>query len=388
MGTDIIVSSGQFVEERPSGKEGAARRRSVDEIIAAWSHETTGFASMTEFQSWWRKYKAGDTAAKERKVKSVETARAYLKILPEFRSYLRKHEHCDLDGADPRSAFADLCSTHAPEDITQAMIDDTSGNVAATIATTAQAWARIGNAANATINRRLAIVSSFYHYALQQGLLRGENPIRHVKREPVQAYASARAIQRELLQTRLAEIDRTTLAGMRDYALILLGLHTGRRAAELAGLRLGHIADGELDEKKRPTIIITWPHVKGGGEMESRLPRRHPAVEALYAWIHETDYITQPDDPIWFSLADNGTRGMPLSTRALSDICKKRLGESQVHKLRHTFAWTMEDAGAKVSDIQRLLGHKNISTTSRYLARHNEGENRHLDEMSVLYGLA
>ena len=47
----------------------------------------------------------------------------------------------------------------------------------------------------------------------------------------------------------------------------------------------------------------------------------------------------------------------------------------------------MEDAGAKVSEIQAALGHADLGTTGRYLARLHQGENQHLTRLSGLYGL-
>jgi integrase len=92
--------------------------------------------------------------------------------------------------------------------------------------------------------------------------------------------------------------------------------------------------------------------------------------------------------PIWISLATrNGTFGHPLSIRAIAFINEQRLGASKVHTLRHTFARGLEDAGAKVSEIQARLGHADLGTTGRYLAQLHAGENPHLARLSHLYGL-
>ena len=65
----------------------------------------------------------------------------------------------------------------------------------------------------------------------------------------------------------------------------------------------------------------------------------------------------------------------------------KRLLKSQVHALRHPFAKTMEEAGAKVSEIQSRLGHTSLAVTGHYLARLNQSKNRHVGDLSRLYGL-
>ena len=146
--------------------------------------------------------------------------------------------------------------------------------------------------------------------------------------------------------------------------------------------------------------------------MHDELPRggaRGEAADALVAWVtrlyaeggqstgapdravravvprvapHQPGY--PPERPLWVSLARNGTAGHALTTRAIAQLCEKRLGTSKVHALRHTFARAMEDAGAKVSEIQAALGHADLGTTGRYLARLHQGENRHLTRLSGL----
>src|SRR5262249_35900980 len=80
-----------------------------------------------------------------------------------------------------------------------------------------------------------------------------------------------------------------------------------------------------------------------------------------------------------------GTFGHPLSVSAIADICATRLGTSKVHALRHTFARGLEDAGAKVSQIQAFLGHADLGTTGRYLARLTPEENPYLGRLADLF---
>ncbi len=380
----------------------------VDLAIAAWLH------------------------AKFQRSGSAKTRMAYATILGEFRAALAM-EGLDLDGADPRRCRADVddmlesgpgrpARTHADS------VEDLAAGRAAAIALVAQAYAarpaetRYGPrpVAPTTANLRLAALSSFYTYATRQDLLRGLNPIARVERRQVEAYAAARPLAYGDLHACLAAIDVTDDAGLRDYALLLVALHTGRRVAELAGMRREHL----LIRKR--TVEITWPRCKGGKTMRDELPRggaRGEAADALAAWLmrlygergdgvgglsgtntKRTDHSGHPErlavqpavstrsgyppeQPLWVSLARNGTAGHPLTARAIAQMCEKRVGTSKVHALRHTFARAMEDAGAKVSEIQAALGHADLGTTGRYLARLHQGENQHLARLSGLYGL-
>ncbi|MBA3822686.1 MAG: site-specific integrase [Ktedonobacterales bacterium] len=351
----------------------------VDMAIAAWLH------------------------AKTQHSHSDETHRAYEATLTRFRSLLLS-TGLDLDASDPQVveqqvlSDAQTPSTERPMLINQVL----ERNIAA-LALAAQGFAATPSVVQGhsqvpspnTHNVRLAILSSFYTYALRQGLLHGANPLDRVERVKTQAYAQAHGLHQEHLVSKLTAIDRTTLAGQRDYALLIIGLYTGRRLSELAGMSREHVV------LRKATLEIVWPRVKGGRTMRDTMARRGAQAlpaQALMAWL--TCIETLPEDvatalpvtytgeqPIWISLARNGTYGHRLSLQAISAICASRLGTSKVHTLRHTFARALEDAGAKVSEIQARLGHASLDTTSRYLAQLRADENPHLAKLTALYGL-
>ncbi len=386
--------------------------------------------------------------AKFQRSRSTKTQTTYSAILQAFRSQLLSHG-LDLDAADPRRVATDLGADSSMDESGSGLGDAVAERTRA-LALAAQAFAaqpattRYGARpiAPTTANLRLAAISSFYRYALRHDFLRGGNPVERVERQVVQSYAAARPLAYDDLRVRLAEIDLSTPAGLRDYALLLLGLHTGRRVSELAGLRREHLII------RASRVEITWVRCKGGKIMRDELPRQGIqglAAEALVAWVMrlygedgEAEPLMTPDilktihqhggqtsnsythtsssgsrsgqtlvatspasalgptvagqirqeRPVWISLAmRNGTYGHPLSIRAIAFINEQRLGTSKVHTLRHTFARGLEDAGAKVSEIQARLGHADLGTTGRYLAQLHAGENPHLARLSHLYGL-
>jgi site-specific recombinase XerD len=236
------------------------------------------------------------------------------------------------------------------------------------IALTAQGWAGQGQngemVSPATFNQRLAILSSFYAYALKQSFISTENPLRRVERRPTEHYASASPLELDRVKTLLAQIDRSTLEGKRDYALLTVYLQTGRRLSEVAGLRMGDLVFGDNDK-----LTFNWKRVKGGKSMRDTVAKAVSRV--MLDWLsacYGQDYVKLGEGkPIWVSLSYNN-QGGALSIQAIADICKARLGTSKVHSLRHTFAYIMEESGAKVSDIQARLGHKSLATTGIYLA--------------------
>lgn len=290
-------------------------------------------------------------AAKAGRSGSVKTERAYTDAARSFRATLQAVGH-DLD-AD-----------------------------AAAVALVAQAWAAQGDPAPSTFNQRLAIISSLYSYAEKRRLL-VSNPIRLVERRTVQGYAAAVPLDAGTIRERLEVIDRTTLVGRRDYALLAVFLATGRRLAEVAALTMGDLTiQGER-------VQLVFRRAKGGKVLRDQLGAGTSA--ALLDWLRvcygEDLAGVAGEKPVWVSLARNGTKGQGLSTRAIGLMCEARIGTSKVHALRHTFAHAMEGAGAKVSDIQARLGHSNLATTGRYLAALRAAENPQSEALEALFGV-
>lgn len=257
----------------------------------------------------------------------------------------------------------------------------------------ARAWAssrsekakRAGAVSPATYNQRLAIISSFYAYLNDQAKLQDTtypNPIEAIDKPKVQAYAEAAAMDADEVFERLLAIDRSTLAGKRDYALLAIGLQTGRRASELVGLSMRHV---KFSGKK---ITLHFDHCKGGKKMRDTLDPDTAAV--LLDYLHAAygaDLLTADKDaPVWKSLSRQN-KDQPISIHTLIDICEKYLDVSKIHALRHTFAVEMMEAGAPITELQHRLGHENIATTSIYTKRLRSADNPYATRLSSRFGI-
>lgn len=229
-----------------------------------------------------------------------------------------------------------------------------------------------------TINQRLAILSSFYLFC-HKWEKRIENPIDLCERENYNVHDAAPHLESEDVSAILKSIDRTTLQGKRDYALLLLALTTGRRAAELLALVWGDLrVSGQH-------IEVTWRHCKGNKTMQDILGENTREALLFYAEaLYGSDIA--PDAPLFVSLSRNNY-GKKMSPQAVANICQIYLGTSKIHTTRHTFAVNSENAGANLSEIGERLGHSSLKTTSDYMKRRHSAENKHIKKLESLYGL-
>lgn len=214
-----------------------------------------------------------------------------------------------------------------------------------------------------TRNVRLAAIHSFFasiaiDHPDQAGLIAGVLAIGHKRDTHTDidwlTDAEATAI--------LAVIDQTTHTGRRDHVLILTGITTGLRVAELttltwANVNLGHPAYLECLGKGRKTRAT---------------PLAAEPVTALKAWKKELH--PHPEGVVFPTRA--GTR---MSTDAVEQRLSKHVKAATQstpsltgknitpHVLRHTTAMRMLHAGIDTAVIALWLGHESPETTQIYV---------------------
>ena len=102
-------------------------------------------------------------------------------------------------------------------------------------------WWRTEHAASSTIRRRLAALSSLYKHLVRHGHA-AKNPVGEVERPAINrdegsTLAFAKAQARKLLDLPAED----TIAGLRDRAILSVGLQVGLRRAEIAALTVGDL---------------------------------------------------------------------------------------------------------------------------------------------------
>jgi len=154
----------------------------------------------------------------------------------------------------------------------------------------------------------------------------------------------------------------STLAGLRDRAILETLFSTGLRVAELANLNKEQI---KITPETRDLEIV----VIGKGNR----PRPIYFSKRAVKWVGQ--YLkTRKDKEKALFVNYRGPKLAPrrLSPRSVEDIVKKYAILAGVpaftspHIIRHSFATDLLMKGVDLKTIQEFLGHKNISTTQIY----------------------
>ncbi len=264
-----------------------------------------------------------------------------VKEITRFVNWLRRRNPTARTGRDygyDLAQFVALVGDHPPETLTFQDIDRF---------VTAQAERGFKPA---TINRRLAVIQSFYTFLADEDpdLVCPVLPHRH----------SLRQRQRLPRPVPTGDVEQffAVIEDSRDRAMFLLMLRCGLRICEVAQLRLN---DLYLDEP-RPRLLI-----RGKNSKERSAYLSPQAEEALRHYLAERP--TVPSEFVFLSYQQDG-----LSTTAIHKRLMRYREQAGItitaHQLRHTFANDLVLVDVPVTSIQKLLGHAWLVTTQTYVA--------------------
>lgn len=210
----------------------------------------------------------------------------------------------------------------------------------------------------ATIRLRFASLRSFYKFlVLRRGLAR--SPVAEIQLpKPQRGLPVILTIKQidELLNMPLRdEPDKKTLPWLpqRDAAILELFYSCGLRISELLALDVAHV-----------DFVSETVKVKGKGSKERIVPIGGPALSAIQRYRQQAAVVS---GPLFLS-----TRHRRITQQAVDQLLKKYLKRSSIqfpispHKLRHSFATHLLDAGADLRSVQELLGHASLASTQIY----------------------
>ena len=220
-------------------------------------------------------------------------------------------------------------------------------------------------AAAATVRRKLASARAFFRHLQREGVVR-DNPF---------SLLHGPRMEKRLPKTlSVADIDRFLARPRADYEAGLIGEYSCARDAALfevlysTGCRISEVVSiaWEIVDFSRGCMIVT-----GKGSKDRLVivgSRALAALEELRS-VAERRFSRPvlPSEPVFLS-----DRQEPVSPRFVERRMKRYLAEAGLptdlspHKLRHSFATHLLDAGADLRSVQEMLGHASISTTQIY----------------------
>ena len=213
-----------------------------------------------------------------------------------------------------------------------------------------------------TVQGYLAAVKLFFQWTQQEGLY--PDVAQRVKGAKLDTEHKKDYLTTKQVARLLGAIDRSTLKGLRDYAMLSLMVTTGLRTISVIRADIGDIRAAG-DE------IALYYQGKGHEEKADYVKLSEPVEEAIRAYLTARGE-TDAKAPLFASIA-NKNSGERMTTRSVSRVAKTHLIEVGLesdrltaHSLRHTAATLNLLNGGTVEETQQLLGHANINTTLIY----------------------
>jgi len=203
-----------------------------------------------------------------------------------------------------------------------------------------------------SISRKINSTRTFYRYLLENSYIK-DNPaekLAHPKFE-----TKPPRVLSEMEYRALRDVSRVDI---RLYSIVELLLQTGIRIGELATLT--------LDDVRNTKDGINYIYIKASGSHPSRkVPINRSAKKAIDEYLsirpeteEETIYVTK-----------NGRPLLVRNIRTTIDKAFERAGikNAKVNDLRNTFIAHHLANGVSLVTVSKLVGHKRLSTTEKYL---------------------
>lgn len=167
----------------------------------------------------------------------------------------------------------------------------------------------------------------------------------------------------EELQRVFAQPDTSTLAGLRDRAILELLFSSGLRVSELVSLDRDHV-----NLKRREFMV------RGKGQKDRPIFISQAAAQWIQAYLDKRQDNTRP---LFIRTggnqqADTSGNFKRLTVRSVQRLVSRYALLAGItkhvspHTMRHSFATDLLMNGADLRSVQAMLGHSNISTTQIY----------------------
>lgn len=210
-----------------------------------------------------------------------------------------------------------------------------------------------------SVARHISSLRRFFRFLVREGKLE-TNPARLLD-SPKMPRKLPGTLSPQEVELLLSAPKPDTPKGQRDLAMLELLYATGLRVSELVGLKISNI---NLESGYVRTI--------GKGSKERIVPIGEKARTALAVYLEEGRIAFSRRADFLSAFLFLNFRGKPLTRQGFWKILKGYAVQTGIrknitpHRLRHSFASHLLEAGADLRSVQMMLGHADISTTQIY----------------------
>lgn len=213
-----------------------------------------------------------------------------------------------------------------------------------------------------TVQNYITATRLFFQWAEQEGLY--PNIADHIKGATISKEHKKDYLTSKQVKAVLAAIERDTLQGLRDYAILALMVTGGLRTVEVVRADI---------EDLRAVGDNSVLYIQGKGrEEKTDYVKIQPEVERAIREYLKALGAADQKQPLFISEA-NRNKGGRLTTRSVSRIVKERLQAAgfdserlTAHSLRHTAVTLSLIGGKTIQEAQQFARHSNIATTQVY----------------------
>ncbi|MBD2303008.1 tyrosine-type recombinase/integrase [Nostoc sp. FACHB-190] len=232
----------------------------------------------------------------------------------------------------------------------------------------------------ATVNRRLSSIKSLVKFARKLGVC--SYSLEDVELEKVKAYRDTTGVDAQTMSAVIQLIDRSTVQGKRDYALLRLLWENLLRRNEVSQL---NIKDFE-PHSGRLRILG-----KGQGTNDEWVKLSAATINAICDWLQVRGNITV-SSPLFISL-DNRSRGHRLTGDGIRKIVVNYFDEADVkklmspHRIRHSSVTTLlEVTQGDVRKTQKASRHVKLDVLIVYDDNRKQGQEEMTNLLADLIG--